>query len=94
MRDGCGTVVSNAGRGSSGARVPEATTPVSSAMRPLPSAAASAPQGRVCTDPARGRAANPARRLDEKHTIEILPGIPNAKEGASFFHMTGYDLVR
>jgi hypothetical protein len=29
-----------------------------------------------------------------KHTIEILPGIPNAKEGTSFFHMTGYDLVR
>jgi hypothetical protein len=29
-----------------------------------------------------------------KHTIEILAGIPNAKEGTSFFHMTGYDLVR
>jgi len=28
------------------------------------------------------------------HTIEIRPGVPNAKEGTSFFHMTGYDLVR
>ena len=27
------------------------------------------------------------------HTIEIRPGIPNAKEGTSFFHMTGYDLI-
>ena len=24
------------------------------------------------------------------HTIEIRPGILNAKEGTSFFHMTGY----
>jgi hypothetical protein len=29
-----------------------------------------------------------------KHTIVIRPGIPNAKEGTSFFHMTGYYLVK
>ena len=29
-----------------------------------------------------------------RHTIEIRPGVGNAKEGRSFFHMTGYDLVR
>jgi hypothetical protein len=28
------------------------------------------------------------------HTIEIVPGIPDAKEGGSFFHMTGYLLVK
>ena len=28
------------------------------------------------------------------HTIEIVPGVPNAKEGSSFFHMTGYLLVK
>ncbi len=28
------------------------------------------------------------------HTVAILPGIPNAKEGTSFFHMTGYEVVR
>ena len=27
------------------------------------------------------------------HTISIEPGIPNAKEGGSYFHMTGYDVV-
>lgn len=29
-----------------------------------------------------------------RHTIEISPGLPNAKEGTSFFHMTGYYVVR
>ena len=28
------------------------------------------------------------------HTVQIRPGIPNAKEGGSFFHMTGYYLVK
>jgi hypothetical protein len=28
------------------------------------------------------------------HTIEISPGIPNAMEGGSFFHMIGYYLVK
>jgi len=28
------------------------------------------------------------------HTIQIRPGTPNAKQGGSFFHMTGYLLVR
>ena len=27
------------------------------------------------------------------HTISIQPGVPNGKEGGSFFHMTGYRLV-
>jgi Glycosyl hydrolase family 76 len=29
-----------------------------------------------------------------RHTIEIAPGLANPKEGGSYFHMTGYDLVR
>jgi len=29
-----------------------------------------------------------------RHTIQISPGYPNGKEGTSFFHMTGYYLVR
>ena len=29
-----------------------------------------------------------------RHVIEIRPGVPNAKEGVSFFHMTGYYVVR
>jgi hypothetical protein len=29
-----------------------------------------------------------------RHTIEISPGYPNGKEGGSFFHMTGYYVVR
>jgi hypothetical protein len=29
-----------------------------------------------------------------QHTIEISPGLPNGKEGTSFFHMTGYYVVR
>ena len=29
-----------------------------------------------------------------RHTIQIRPGAPNAKEGGSFFHMTGYEVVR
>jgi hypothetical protein len=29
-----------------------------------------------------------------RHTIEIAPGYPNGKEGTSFFHMTGYFVVR
>ena len=29
-----------------------------------------------------------------RHTIQIRPGLPNAKEGGSFFHMTGYEVVR
>ncbi|MGE5133878.1 MAG: hypothetical protein ACM32E_13315 [Gemmatimonadota bacterium] len=29
-----------------------------------------------------------------RHVIEIRPGIPNAKEGVSFFHMAGYYVVR
>jgi len=29
-----------------------------------------------------------------RHTIEISPGFPNGKEGTSFFHMTGYYVVR
>jgi hypothetical protein len=29
-----------------------------------------------------------------QHTIEIGPGLPNGKEGTSFFHMTGYYVVR
>jgi hypothetical protein len=29
-----------------------------------------------------------------RHTIEISPGYPNGKEGTSFFHMAGYDVVR
>ncbi|HMC09127.1 MAG TPA: hypothetical protein VKL22_07390, partial [Actinomycetota bacterium] len=28
------------------------------------------------------------------HTIQIQPGVPNAKEGTSFFHMVGYYLAR
>jgi Glycosyl hydrolase family 76 len=28
------------------------------------------------------------------HTIEIAPGLANPKEGGSYFHMIGYDLVR
>jgi hypothetical protein len=28
-----------------------------------------------------------------RHTIEIRPGVPDAKEGGSFFHMTGYLLL-
>lgn len=28
-----------------------------------------------------------------RHTIEIRPGAANAKEGGSFFHMTGYEVV-
>jgi hypothetical protein len=28
------------------------------------------------------------------HTIQIQPGVPNAKEGTSFFHMIGYYLVK
>jgi hypothetical protein len=27
------------------------------------------------------------------HTVEIQPGVPNAKEGTSFFHMAGYYVV-
>jgi hypothetical protein len=33
-------------------------------------------------------------RTAGRHTIEVLPGVPNAKEGTSFFHMAGYYLVR
>jgi hypothetical protein len=29
-----------------------------------------------------------------RHTIEIRPGVPNAKEGPAFFHMAGYYVVR
>ena len=29
-----------------------------------------------------------------RHTIQIRPGVPNAKEGGPFFHMTGYEVVR
>jgi hypothetical protein len=29
-----------------------------------------------------------------KHTIEVGPALQDAKQGGSFFHMTGYDLVR
>jgi hypothetical protein len=29
-----------------------------------------------------------------EHTIEIGPAVANAKQGGSFFHMTGYDVVR
>jgi hypothetical protein len=29
-----------------------------------------------------------------RHTIQIRPGVPNAKEGGSFFHMTGYEVMR
>ena len=29
-----------------------------------------------------------------RHTIEIAPAVANAKQGGSFFHMTGYDVVR
>lgn len=29
-----------------------------------------------------------------QHTIEISPALPNGKEGISFFHMTGYYVVR
>ena len=29
-----------------------------------------------------------------QHTIEIGPAVTNAKQGGSFFHMTGYDVVR
>jgi hypothetical protein len=29
-----------------------------------------------------------------RHTIEIDPAVPNAKQGTSFFHMTGYYVVR
>jgi len=29
-----------------------------------------------------------------RHVIEIRPGIPNAKEGVSYFHMVGYYVVR
>jgi len=29
-----------------------------------------------------------------RHTIEISPGYPNGKEGTSYFHMTGYYVVR
>lgn len=29
-----------------------------------------------------------------RHTIEIEPAVPNAKQGTSFFHMTGYYVVR
>jgi hypothetical protein len=29
-----------------------------------------------------------------RHVLEIRPGIPNAKEGSSFFHMVGYYVVR
>jgi hypothetical protein len=29
-----------------------------------------------------------------RHTIEISPGYPNGKEGTSFFHMSGYYVVR
>jgi hypothetical protein len=28
-----------------------------------------------------------------KHTLRFEPGLPNAKEGASFLHLTGYELV-
>jgi hypothetical protein len=40
------------------------------------------------------RADPPPGEARAHHTIEILPSIPNAKEGTSFFHMTGYDVVR
>lgn len=33
-------------------------------------------------------------RSPGRHTIEIRPGIPDAKEGTSFFHMAGYYVVR
>ncbi len=26
--------------------------------------------------------------------IQIRPGVPNAKEGGPFFHLTGYEVVR
>ncbi len=29
-----------------------------------------------------------------RHTIQIRPGVPNAKEGGPFFHMAGYEVVR
>ena len=29
-----------------------------------------------------------------RHTIQIRPGVPNAKEGGPFFPMTGYEVVR
>ena len=29
-----------------------------------------------------------------RHTIEIGPAVANAKQGGSYFHMTGYDVVR
>jgi hypothetical protein len=29
-----------------------------------------------------------------RHTIQIRPAAPNAKEGGPFFHMTGYEVVR
>jgi hypothetical protein len=37
---------------------------------------------------------NGARCQQGTHTIEIIPGVANAKEGTSFFHMSGYDVVR
>ena len=29
-----------------------------------------------------------------RHTVQIRPGVPNAKEGGPFFHMAGYEVVR
>jgi hypothetical protein len=33
------------------------------------------------------------RPASGKHTLRLVPGIPNAKEGDPFLHVTGFDLV-
>jgi len=36
----------------------------------------------------------PMPRSARPRPIQIRPGVPNAKEGGPFFHLTGYEVVR
>jgi hypothetical protein len=56
-------------------------------------------QSAVAHRPARRGAPSAALRTalahpGGRHTIQIRPGVPNAKEGGPFFHMTGYEVVQ